>query len=68
MGKEKDQQINQKIIQQTVKPTLLLRNCLQNAASRIYDESVDVSRATKRIEILLRWLPDDGSQETGNVY
>ena len=43
----------------------MLRNCLQAAAARIYDESADVNRATKRIEILLKWLPDDGSQETG---
>ena len=45
----------------------MLRNCLQAAAARIYDESADVVRATKRIEILLQWLPDDDSQETGTV-
>ena len=48
-----------------IKPTLLLKNCLQAAAARIYDESADVNRATKRIEILLEWLPEDDSQETG---
>ena len=48
-----------------IKPTLLLKNCLQAAAARIYDESADVDRATKRIEILLEWLPEDVSQNTG---
>jgi hypothetical protein len=43
----------------------LLKNCLQDAAARIYDESAEVNRATKRIEILLKWLPEDNSQETG---
>ena len=51
--------------EQMIKPTLLLKNCLQAAAARIYDESAEVDRATKRIEILLEWLPEDDSQETG---
>ncbi|CAB4014178.1 Hypothetical predicted protein [Paramuricea clavata] len=55
----------EKIHQQNIKPTLLLKNCLQDAAARIYDESAEVNRATKRIEILLKWLPEDNSQETG---
>lgn len=42
-----------------------MKNCLQAAAARIYDESADVNRATKRIEILHQLLLDDGSQETG---
>jgi hypothetical protein len=51
--------------QEKIKPTLLLKNCLQAAAARIYDESAGVDRATKRIEILLTWLPDDDLNETG---
>jgi hypothetical protein len=43
----------------------LLKNCVQAAAARIYDESGDVDRGTKRIEILLTWLPEDDSKETG---
>ena len=39
--------------------------CLQAAAARIYDESAEVDRSTKRIEILFEWLPEDDSQETG---
>jgi hypothetical protein len=44
----------------------LLKNCLQAAAARIYDESAEFDRATKRIEILLKWLPEDDSPETGS--
>jgi hypothetical protein len=43
----------------------LLKNCLQAAAARIYDESAEVDRAMKRIVILLEWLPEDDSEETG---
>ena len=51
--------------QKKINSTVLLKNCLQAAAARIYDESAEVDRATKRIEILLKWLPEDDSQETG---
>lgn len=48
-----------------IEPPLLLKNCLQAAAARIYDESAEVDRAMKRIVILLEWLPEDDSEETG---
>ena len=51
--------------EQRIRPTLLLKNCLQAAAARIYDKSPEVGRRTKRIEILLEWLPEDDSHETG---
>ncbi|XP_028416584.1 E3 ubiquitin-protein ligase rnf213-alpha-like [Dendronephthya gigantea] len=47
-----------------IKAALLLKNCLQAAAARIYDESAEIDRATKRIEILLEFLPEDDTQET----
>ena len=49
-----------------IRPTLLLKNSLQAAAARIYDESPEVDRATKRIEVLLKWLPEDDARETGS--
>ena len=42
----------------------LLRTCVQAAAGRI-DDSGSVSRATKRIELMLDLLPETGSQHTG---
>ena len=42
----------------------LLRSCVQAAAGRIDDRS-SVSRATKRIELMLGLLPENDSQHTG---
>lgn len=51
---------------QNVNPTRILRNCLQSAAARLYDDSTNVNRGTRRIEILLGLLPEDeASYETG---
>ena len=38
---------------------------MQSAAARVFDESNDVLRATKRIEILLDCLPAEDGDETG---
>ena len=46
-------------------PALILRNCLQAAAARVFDDSAEVIRATRRIEILLGLLPEDSSHKTG---
>ena len=49
-------------------PALILRNCLQAAAARVFDDSAKVNRATRRIEILLCLLPEDSSDETGQFH
>lgn len=48
-----------------INPNIVLRNCLQAAAARVYDESVNVNRATRRIEILLDFLTEDDLHDTG---
>ena len=47
---------------QNINPTFILRNCLQKAAARVHCDSVNVNRATRRIEILLDLLPEDSSE------
>lgn len=47
-------------------PTLILRNCLQVSVARVYDDSMNVDRATKRIEILLDLWTGEESNDTGN--
>ena len=59
-------QMNEQLSEHRIQPTSLLKNCLQAAAARIYDESAEIDRATKRIEVLLKWLPEDDSCETGS--
>ena len=49
-------------------PALILRNCLQAAAARVFDDSAKVNRATRRIDILLSLLPEDSSYETGQYH
>ena len=43
----------------------LLRSCVQAAVARIDDESWRSSRSTRRIEVMLNFLPDDRSNGTG---
>ena len=43
----------------------LLRSCIQAAVARIDEESRLSSRSTRRIEVMLKLLPDNRSQDTG---